>query len=284
MISEYKDFYGEIWSIDINLQGTTVLISSSDKSIKLFELTKEQVVIETENEKRIEEQMEDDLMKELNMPNTVTNPLNKDISGVVPIKKNLENLTISEELIESIDVCENYKEEIYQYELALEDFEESKRTLDNKNKDINVKFMNIEEPEKPVAPMILLGKNIFDYILYKVKRITPLSELENTLNNLPYSYVQKLLFYIEYFIRNRIDVELFVRCFLFLLRLYESQFSNDKTIMRILESISYNMRCALEEIKDTANYNFYSMETLERIYKNKIEEIKEMNEGAGFSL
>lgn len=195
------------------------------------------MVIETENEKRLDEQMEDDLMKDLNMPNTVTNPLNKNISGLVPIKKNLENLTISEELIEGLDMCENYKEDIYQYELALEDFEASKQVLKSKSRDINIKFMNIEQPEKPTPPMLLLGKNIFDYILFKLKRITPLSELENSLNNLPYSYVQKLLFYIEYFIRNRVEVELFVRCFLFLLRLYESQFSNDKTIMRILESI-----------------------------------------------
>jgi len=73
-------------------------------------------------------------------------------------------------------------------------------------------------------------------------------------------------------IRNRVDVELATRCFLFLLRIYETQFSNDKTILRTLEMINSNLKYALEEIKEVLNYNYYSMELLERIYKNKSED------------
>ena len=76
----------------------------------------------------------------------------------------------------------------------------------------------MEVPETPIPSLMLLGKNIFDFILFKLTSIKPLSELENALNNVPYSYVQKLLFYLEYFLRNRIEVELSVRSFLFLLK------------------------------------------------------------------
>lgn len=64
-----------------------------------------------------------------------------------------------------------------------------------------VKVYNLEEPEVPTSSPFLLGKNIFEFILFKLKSIRS-SELESTLNNLPYSYVQILMFYLEYYIRN----------------------------------------------------------------------------------
>ena len=69
------------------------------------------------------------------------------------------------------------------------------------NKMKELKVYNLERPEKPKPNLFFLGKNIFMFILEKLKSI-PFSDLESTLNNLPYSYVQTLLFYLEYFIRN----------------------------------------------------------------------------------
>lgn len=64
-----------------------------------------------------------------------------------------------------------------------------------------IKAYNLEEPEIPQPSPMLLGMNIFDFILFKLHNIRH-SELEGALNNLPYSYVQILIFYLEYFIRN----------------------------------------------------------------------------------
>ena len=64
-----------------------------------------------------------------------------------------------------------------------------------------IKAYNLEEPEIPQASPMLLGKNIFDFVLHKLQAIRH-SDLEGALNNLPYSYVQILIFYLEYFIRN----------------------------------------------------------------------------------
>jgi hypothetical protein len=64
-----------------------------------------------------------------------------------------------------------------------------------------VKIYDLDEPEIPNPTPFFLGKNIFDFILFKLKSIRN-SELESTLNNVPYSYVQILMFYLEYFIRN----------------------------------------------------------------------------------
>jgi hypothetical protein len=40
---EFSDFFGDIWSLDINSHGTVLLSVSADQSIKIYELTKEAV-------------------------------------------------------------------------------------------------------------------------------------------------------------------------------------------------------------------------------------------------
>lgn len=131
------------------------------------------------------------------------NPMNKDIDKLVPIRKGMDNLSYAENLMEAIDHAEKFKEEVYNYEISKEEYEKSLEDLKKKNTK-NLKVFNLEEPEIPVPSQFLLGKNIFDYILDTIKSIR-YSELENSLNNIPYSYVQKLLFYLEYFIRNVSD-------------------------------------------------------------------------------
>ena len=125
---------------------------------------------------------------------------NKEIDQLVPIKKSMDNIGFAEDLMDSLDVAEKFKNEVYQYEIGLEEYHKSLENIKNKNLKM-VKVYNLEEPEVPMPSPFLLGKNIFDYILFKLKSIRN-SELENTLNNVPYSYVQTLFFYLEYFIRN----------------------------------------------------------------------------------
>jgi U3 small nucleolar RNA-associated protein 12 len=43
LILEFSDFFGDIWSLDINSHGTVLLSVSADQSIKIYELTKEAV-------------------------------------------------------------------------------------------------------------------------------------------------------------------------------------------------------------------------------------------------
>ncbi len=222
-----------------------------------------------EKEKTFDKQIEDELQKDINM-NDNTNILNKGISDLVPVKKTLENLSFTEKLIDAIDLCERFKEDVYQYEISIVEYN---RSLDQikKKQDGSIKVFNLEEPEKPKMPFEFFGKNIFEYIISVLRGISPLSELENTLNNLPYPYVQQILFYLEYCVRNKYEVEIASRCIIFLLKLYDIQFSNDKTLIRTLESFGRYMRASLQEIKDLLNSNTYAINCLERIYLNKKE-------------
>lgn len=253
--------------MDINLLGTTLVAVSADKSIKIYELTKEPTILEDEQQKKFDNQIQDELSKDINMQTNSVNMLNSNISNLVPIKKSLENLTFSEELCDAIDLCDKFREEVYQYEIACTEYESNLEKVKS-NQHQSVKFFNMDEPTKPSTPIELsvFKKNIFEFMMQKLKKISPLSELENTLNNLAYPYVQKLLFYLEYQIRNKLEVELSARCLVFLLKLYEVQFSNDKTLVRTFLSIKSHMREALQEIKNIVNFNYYSISCLERLF------------------
>lgn len=196
---EFSNYFGEIWSLDVNSYGTSIISVSADQSIKVYELTKEQIIPDFEQEKKIDKTIEDELQKDMDNQENI-NAMNKDIDKLVPIRKGLENISFAEKIIEGIVQAEKFKDEVYNYEISLEEFNKNMQNYKMKKTE-KLKVYNLEEPEKPTPNQFLLGKNIFDYILDILKSIR-FSELENTLNNIPYSYVQKLLFYLEYYIRN----------------------------------------------------------------------------------
>lgn len=63
-------------------------------------------------------------------------------------------------------------------------------------------------PKKPESDEIIFGKKtIYEFIMEHLKMI-PRAELENALRFLPYNYVERLLFYLEHFIR-KVRIKLF---------------------------------------------------------------------------
>jgi hypothetical protein len=117
---EFTDFFGDIWSFDINYEGTELTAVSSDLSIRVYQLSDEQTYPELEKEKTLDKNIEEELEKDLN--NTNINILNKDIDLLVPIRKSLDNIGYAEDLVDGLDVAEKYKSEVYQYEIALEEY------------------------------------------------------------------------------------------------------------------------------------------------------------------
>lgn len=212
---EFADFFGEVWSLDINSVGTSMVAVSADHSVRVYEISKEQVLPDWEQERKLDKNIEEEFQKEIDSKTVSANAMNKDIDQLVPIKKSMDNISFAEDLMDSLDVAEKFKFEVYQYEIAVEEYNKSLENIKNKNLK-KVKVYNLEEPEIPNPSPFLLGKNIFDFVLFKLKSIRN-SELENTLNNMPYSYVQILFFYLEYYIRN---VNYFILIFQFINHLF----------------------------------------------------------------
>jgi len=110
--------------------------------------------------------------------------------------------------MEALELCDGFKEELEQYAISLE--------IHEKNMKKNIK---LSEPEKPAAKMDFLGRNIFEHMILALKRIRS-PELENTLRFLNQKQCFSLLFYLEHFLRNQIEIELVSRAIMYIMKTY----------------------------------------------------------------
>lgn len=110
--------------------------------------------------------------------------------------------------MDAIELSDKFKEELEQYAISLEIYENQKK-----------KSKKADKPDKPIANIKFLGRNIFEHILLHLKRIRS-SELENTLRFLNQPQCFSLLFYLEHFLRNSIELELASRSILYILKSY----------------------------------------------------------------
>jgi len=152
-----------------------------------------------------------------------------------PVKSRLETLKYGEDLIESINIAEEFRYKVEQYSMQLMDFKAGKE--------------GIEKPQKPEADPILFGKmGIFDYVMSSIKQI-PRAELENALRFLPYTHVEKLLYYLEHFVRKGKEIELATKCLFYVLKTYEAQLANSKSMSQIMYSLNLFARTHLKQYK-----------------------------------
>ena len=266
-------FCNQFLYLDINSEGTQIISSCNDNSIKIFNLSQEQVVPKLTQQDLLEKNMIKEQEKEFNNMNNNTNNVNENNMSNQMIKK-MDHLTYAENLIEKINMCEKFKENVLQYHMEIDEFiKNNKLVSEDKDKIKDVKIYNLNiSMEKPRPNIFFFGKNIFQVILEEIKKI-PYFDLESVLNNISYSYFQKLVYYFEHYIRKNIEIELIGRCIIFFCTIYESQISNDKVILNYLRSIYMRLQGRFKLKYSLIKFNQKSIELIikkfEDIQKNK---------------
>ena len=250
-----------LW-LDINSEGTQIIASSNDNSIKVFKITEEQAVPKITQEELLEQNMIKEQEKEFN--NKINNNMNNnDENATGQIIKKMDHLTYAENLIEKLNLCEQFKESVIQYHIEVDEYIKNMKKIEgdkNKIKDVKIYNLNISM-EKPRPSLFFFGKNIFDVILEEIKKI-PYFDLENVLNNISYAYFQKLVYYFEHYIRKNIEIELIGRCIIFFCTVYENQISNDKVILNNLRSIYQRLQGRFKLKYSLIKFNEKSIELI----------------------
>jgi U3 small nucleolar RNA-associated protein 12 len=260
-----------LW-LDINSEGTQIISSCNDNSIKIFNISQEQVVPKLTQQELLEKNIIKEEEKEFNNKNNINN-INKlgenDENVTGQMIKKMDHLTYAENLIEKINLCEKFKEDVIQYQMEIDEFiKNTKLVNDDQNKIKDVKIYNLNiSMEKPRPNILLFGKNIFQVILEEIKKI-PYFDLENVLNNISYAYFQKLVYYFEHYIRKNIEIELIGRCIIFFCNLYESQISNDKVIMNMLRSIYLRLQGRFKLKYSLIKFNQKSIELIVKKFQD----------------
>ena len=263
-----------LW-LDINSEGTQIIASSNDSSIKIFQISEEQAVPKITQQELLEQNMIKEQEKEFNnMNNNINNKNEIDDNATHQLTKKMDHLSYAENLIEKLNMCEKFKDSVIQYHMEIDEYiKNTKIVSDDQNKLKDVKIYNLNiSMEKPKPSLFFFGKNIFEVILEEIKNI-PYFDLENMLNNISYAYFQKLVYYFEHYIRKNIEIELIGRCIIFFCTLYEDQISNDKVILNNLRSIYQRLQGRFKLKYSLIKFNSKSIELIikkfQDIEKNK---------------
>ena len=154
--------------------------------------------------------------------------------------------------MEAIQLCEEFREELEQYAMSLEIYQSN---LKKKKK--------LSKPEKPTPNIRFLGRNIFEHILLVLKRIRS-PELENTLRFLNQKQCFALLFYLEHYLRNSIDIELASRATMYIMKTHQVQLKLSQEMLPILKSVSLHMNHHFKGLRDEIGINISALKIVQK--------------------
>lgn len=117
-----------------------------------------------------------------------------------------------------------------------------------------------------------MGRTVYDMVLLKLKAIRN-PELESTLKFLNFKQSMSLLFYLEHYLRNDIEVELSARAALYLIKTYEKGVIQQVESLRpLLHSISVHLRHRFKEQRNTVGVNIAALKILSKDVSSKADQ------------
>jgi U3 small nucleolar RNA-associated protein 12 len=253
------EHFGEVWGLAVSNDGGFVVSCSQDRSIVKYVRTEDQVFIEEEKEKELEELFEQELVNENNQRKAPA--LGKeDDDGVVTensasaTKKTIESVRAAESLMEAVELADKELKEIADFEKlhAKKAKQSAKRETENS-----------DALPRRTPNILLLGYSPLKYLLNTLRRIRP-HDMEEALLVLPFEYVEKLIGLLLQTISNHLEIEFCCHVLLYLLKLHHSAISQRKGLFTELELLWQRLRTQLVDNKNRMGFNLAGMKYLKR--------------------
>lgn len=188
----------EVWSLAMSHSGEFFVTVSHDSSIRIWQETDDQVFLEEEREKEMDENYEDELISSLEGGNGDDMALKKksdsneddededdEQNKITRVsRQTMEKLKAGEKLMDALDLSSKQMDDMINYEEEMQKFKHGQ--------------LGILQPTKPEVNALLqaLNKTPEDYVLDALVKIKA-AQLEDALLVLPFSYSLKLLKFIR---------------------------------------------------------------------------------------
>ncbi|KAL4144980.1 hypothetical protein PRNP1_012654 [Phytophthora ramorum] len=285
-----RQHFGEVWGLAVSGDGSFVVSCSQDRSMCKYSRTEDQVFIEEEKEKEMEQLFEDELTNNANGKAPAlgkekgdSDEGNKDNSASAA-KRTIESVRAGESLMEAINLAEAELQAIADFERVQKKMAKEAATAAKKRKQEKKKaaeeaktsaLPGIEEQEQQEEPtrkpkketrppnMLLLGYSPLKYVLNTLRRIRP-HDMEEALIVLPFDYVERLIRLLLQLISSHLEVEFCCRVLLFLLKLHNSAICARVGLFNELELLWQRLRSQLVENKSRIGFNLAGLKYLKR--------------------
>lgn len=255
-IQKLDGHHGEIWALAVSKSGDFIVSASHDKSIRVWEETDEQIFLEEERERELEELYE----------STLTASLEQEDGGnerreVAPAgKQTVETLITGERIAEALEIGMADLNVMREWTAA-----RSRQT-------------NIAPPARNPLFLALGNISAADYVLSVLQKVKA-AALQDALLILPFSAVPALFTFLEIFASTERDVPLTCRILFFMLKTHHRQIVASKTMRPMLDGIRVHLRKALQRQKDEMGYNLAALKIVgEKVREKSVRDFVDVEE------
>lgn len=241
-IQKLEGHHGEVWALATSKSGEFVVTGSHDRSIRIWEQTDEELFLEEEREKELEELYE----------NVEQNAYDEDgpQDDAAPAGlETKETLMDGEKILEALEMGEEERAKMQAYD-------EARRS-----------GQKIPMPAKNPLLTALGDISIEMHVLRVIEKVNA-SRLQDALLVLPFDKVLTLFAFLDHWASKEWNTPLTCRTLFFLLKVHHDQIVANRLMRPMLDSIRVHLRRGLTRQKDTIGYNIAGIKYIRREWEN----------------
>ena len=236
-IQKLDGHHGEIWALAVSRTGEFLVSASHDKSIRVWNQTDEQIFLEEEREKELEDLYESTLTTSLEQEEEAGEEKHE---AVAAGKQTVETLMAGEKIAEALEVG--------MADLAIMDeYYQAKATQPN-----------LALPQRD--PIFLAYNHISAeaHLLNVIQKIKA-AALQDALLVLPFDKVVSLFTFLRIWAERQWNMPLTCRILFFMLKTHHKQLVASKSLRPMLDGIREQLRGALQAQKDEMGFNLAAL-------------------------
>ncbi|KIO30256.1 hypothetical protein M407DRAFT_225108 [Tulasnella calospora MUT 4182] len=251
-IQKLDGHHGEIWALAVSNFGKFVVTGSHDKSIRVWEKLEDQLFLEEERERELEELYEKGVVDSMNRSNHIPN---QEGTGDENGPTEAESTTVNKQTTDTLMAGEKIMEAL---EIADADW---KIMQEYENIIAKVPPEEVDKVPLPTRHAILTAYDLDGpgYVL-KVVQAVQSTALHDALLVLPFSKVVSLMTYLNEWAIKDLNTPLISRILFFLLRTHHHQIVSNRTMRGVLVDLRTHLRDALKRQKDEISYNLAALQ------------------------
>lgn len=244
-IQKMEGHHGEIWAMAIARSGEFLVTAGHDKSIRVWEQTDEQIFLEEEREKELEQLYENTLLTSLE---------NDDANGVdgedgpeagAAGKQTSQTLMAGEKITEALELgLEDLR--------VMQEYEETKRSN--------------PKAALPQRDAVFLANNNVSasvYVLNTFQKI-PSASLQDALLVLSFAQLPALFTFLALWAVEGRNMPLTCRILFFMLKIHQKQIVSSRSMKVMLEEVRDKLRTTIQGQKHDLGFNLAGLRVLRR--------------------
>ncbi|KAK6513742.1 hypothetical protein TWF506_008179 [Arthrobotrys conoides] len=238
-IMKMEGHFGEVWALAVSKgRGEQIVVSAGhDRSIRIWEETDDQIFLEEEREKELEELYESNLTQSL-QETSLNDNSNEEPESTRAGKQTMETLMDGERIIEALD-------------LAIADLDLLTAYETDVAANPNIK---IPQPERNIIFRAFNDISAEQYVLDTVTKVQA-SHLQDALLVLPFDKVIDFFRILEIWAKKEWNMPLTCRILFFLLKTHHESVVASKKTRGLLEGIRNALKEGLRRQKDEMGFN-----------------------------